>query len=114
MVFSTENTLSTNHHEANDSFEKDFRKRQFSFTETSKKLDNLFTESLVDLINILSKEVRSEKAATCVKNAYSVSKQQCSDFIKERLCNSDDQRMSIYATMKKIGSFPIQDYRSYV
>ena len=43
----------------------------------------------------------SEKAATTVRNAYSVGKKQCSDFIKERLCNSDDQRMSIYATVKK-------------
>ena len=31
----------------------------------------------------------------------SVDKKQCSDFIKERLCSSDDQKMSIYATMKK-------------
>ena len=43
----------------------------------------------------------SEKASTSVRNVYSVGKKQCSDFIKERLCNSDYQRMSIYATVKK-------------
>ena len=43
----------------------------------------------------------SEKAAKSVKNAYSDGKKQCSDFIKERLCNSADQKMSIYTTMKK-------------
>ena len=92
MVCSTENTLSTNHDEDNDSFEKDFRKKQFSLIETFKKFDNRFTESQPDLINIMSKEVISEKAATSVRNAYSVSKKQCSDFAKERLCNIDDQR----------------------
>ena len=43
----------------------------------------------------------SEKAATSVRNACSVGKKQCSDFIKERLGNSDDQRMSNYVTLKK-------------
>ena len=43
----------------------------------------------------------SGKTATSVRNAYSIGKKQCSDYIKERLCNSDDQRMSIYATVKK-------------
>ena len=92
MVCSTENTLSTNHHKDNDSFEKDFRKKQFSLIETFKKFDNRFTESQPDLINIMSKEVISEKAATSVRNAYSVSKKQCSDFAKEILCNIDEQR----------------------
>ena len=32
---------------------------------------------------------------------FSVDKKQCSNFIKERRCSSDDQIMSIYATMKK-------------
>ena len=50
---------------------------------------------------MVSKEVMSEKAATTVRNAYSVGKKKCSDFIKERLCNSDDQRIPIYATVKK-------------
>ena len=101
MVCSTENTLSTNHHEDNDSFEKDFREKRFSLIETFTKFDNPSTESQPDLINIVSKKVMSEKATTSVRNAHSVSKKQCSDFIKERLCNSDDQRMSIYATVKK-------------
>ena len=101
MVCSTENTLSTNHHEDNDSFEKDFRKKRFSLVETFKKFENFFTESQPDLINIVSKEVMSEKATTSVRNAYSVGKKLCPDFMKERLCNSDEQRMSIYATVKK-------------
>ena len=89
MVCSTENTLSTNHHEDNDSFENDFREKRFSLIKTFKKFDNPFTESQPDLINIVSKEVMSEKAATSVKNAYNVGKKKCSNFIKERLCNSD-------------------------
>ena len=101
MVCSIKNTLSTNHHEENDSFEKDFREKQFSLIENFKKFDNPFAESQPDLINIVSKEVLSEKVATSVRHAYSVGKKQCSDFIKDRLCNSDDQRMSIYATVKK-------------
>ena len=68
MVWGTENTLSTNQHEGNDSFEKNFRERQFSLTETFKKFDNPFTESQPNLLNIVSKEVTSEKAATSVKN----------------------------------------------
>ena len=99
MVCSTENTLSTNHHEDNDSFEKDFRKKQFSLIETFKKFDNRFTESQPDLINIMSKEVISEKAATSVRNAYSVSKKQCSDFAT--LTTKEEQ----------IGSFPFEEYR---
>ena len=94
IVCSTENTLSTNHHEDNDSFEKDFREKRSLLIETLKKFDNPFTDSQPDLINIVSKEVMSEKAATSVRNAYSVGKNQCSDF-------SDDQRMSIYATVRK-------------
>ena len=43
----------------------------------------------------------SEKATTSDRNAYSVSEKQCPDFTQERLCNSDKQRMSIYATVKK-------------
>ena len=101
MVCSMENILSTNHHGANDSFKKNFWKKRFSLTETFKKFDKLFAESQPDLINTVSKEVRSKKAATSVKNVYPVGKKQCSDFIKERLCNSDNQRMSIYATVKK-------------
>ena len=101
MVSSMENILSTNHHGANDSFKKNFWKKRFSLTETFKKFDKLFAESQSDLINTVSKEVRSKKAATSVKNVYPVGKKQCSDFIKVRLCNSDDQRMSIYATVKK-------------
>ena len=67
MVCSTENTLSTNHHEDNDSFEK-----RFSLIKTFKKFDNPYMESQPDLINIVPKEVMSEKATTSVKNAYSV------------------------------------------
>ena len=67
MVCSTENTLSTNHHEDNDSFEK-----RFSLIKTFKKFDNPYMESQTDLINIVPKEVMSEKATTSVKNAYSV------------------------------------------
>ena len=67
MVCSTENTLSTNHHEDNDSFEK-----RFSLIKTFKKFDNPYMESQPDLINIVPKEVMSEKAITSVKNAYSV------------------------------------------
>ena len=89
MVCSTENTLSTNHNEGKDSFENDFREKRFSLIKTFKKFDNPFTESQPDLINIVSKEVISEKAATSVKNAYNVGKKKCSNFIKERLCNSD-------------------------
>ena len=69
MVCGTENTLRTNQHEGNDSFEKNFREKQFSLTETFKKFDNPFTESQPNLLNIVSKEVISEKAATSVKNA---------------------------------------------
>ena len=67
MVCSTENTLSTNHHEDNDSFEK-----RFSLIKTFKKFNNPYMESQPDLINIVPKEVMSEKATTSVKNAYSV------------------------------------------
>ena len=45
-------------------------------------------ESQPDLINIMPKEIMSEKATTSVRNVYSVGKKQCSNFIKERLCNS--------------------------
>ena len=69
MVCGTENTLSTNHHEGNDSFEKYFREKQFTLNETFKKFDNPFTESQPNLLNIVSKEVMSEKAAASVKNA---------------------------------------------
>ena len=55
MIYSMENTLSTNHHEANYSFEKDFREKRFSFIKTFKKFDNLFMKSQPDLINIVSK-----------------------------------------------------------
>ena len=68
MVCGTENTLSKNQHEGNDSFEKNFKERQFSLTETFKKFDNPFMESQPNLLNIVSKEVTSEKAATSVKN----------------------------------------------
>ena len=74
---------------------KNFREKRFSLIKTFKKFDNPFTESQPDLINIVSKEAMPEKAATSVRNAYIVGKKQCSDFIKERLCNSDDQIMSI-------------------
>ena len=67
----------------------------------SSKLVNFFTESHPNLINIVSKENISEKAATSVGDACSVCKKQCSDYIKERFCNSDGQRMLIYATVKK-------------
>ena len=76
-------------------------KKRFSLIETFKKFDNPFKESQPDLINIVSKEVMSVKAVTSVRNAYTVGKKQCSDFIKERLCNSDDQTMTIYTTVKK-------------
>ena len=59
------------------------------------EFDNPFMESQTDLINKVPKEIISEKAATSVKNACSVGKKECLDFIKERLCNSDDQRMPI-------------------
>ena len=75
--------------------------KRFSLIETFKKFDNPFTESQPDLISIVPKEVISEKAATSVRNVYSVGKWQCSDFIKERLCNSSEQRMSIYTKVKK-------------
>ena len=57
-------------------------KKRFSLIETFKKFDNPFKESQPDLINIVSKEVMSVKAVTSVRNAYSVGKKQCSDFIK--------------------------------
>ena len=40
MVCSTENTLSTNDDEENDSFEKDFREKRSSLIETFKTFDN--------------------------------------------------------------------------
>ena len=101
MVCSMENTLSTNHHEDNNSFEKDFREKRFLLVKTFKKFENPFTESQRNLINIVSKEVMSEKTATSFRNAYSVGKKLCPDFIKERLCNRDEQKMSIYAIVKK-------------
>ena len=101
MTCGTRNTLSINHHEDNGSFEKDFREKRFSLIQNFEKFDNPFTECQPNLINIVSKEAMSEKAATSVRNACSVGKKQCSDFIKKRLCESDDQRMTIYATMKK-------------
>ena len=39
MVCSAENTLSMNHHEQNDSFEKDFREKRFSLIKTFKTSD---------------------------------------------------------------------------
>ena len=81
MVCSTENTLSTNDHEENDSFEKDFREKRSSLIETFKTFDNPFTDYQPDLINMASKEVMSEKAASSVINTYNVGKKQCSDFI---------------------------------
>ena len=39
MVSSAENTLSMNHHEQNDSFEKDFREKRFSLIKTFKTFD---------------------------------------------------------------------------
>ena len=101
IVCSTKNTLSTNNHKDNSFFEKDFTEKMFSLIETFKKLDNPFTKSQHHLINIASKEVVSEKAAMSVRNAYSLGKKHCSHFIKERLYNSEDKRMSIYATVKK-------------
>ena len=101
MVCSTENGESTNHHEDNHSLEKDFREKWFSLIKTFKKFVNFFTESHPNLINIVSKEKITEKAATSVGDACSVCKKQCSDYIKERFCNSDGQQMLIYATVKK-------------
>ena len=59
MVCSTKNPLSTNHHEDNDSFERNFREKRLSLIKTFKTFDNPFIESLPDLINIMSKEVFS-------------------------------------------------------
>ena len=42
IVCSIENTLSTNHHEKNDSFKKDFREKQFSLIEISRNLTPLY------------------------------------------------------------------------
>ena len=96
MVCSTENTLSTNHHEDSDAFEKDIRENWFSVIKTFKKFDSSSMECQPDLMNILSKEVMLEKPSTSVRNVH-----KCSDFIKERLCNSVNQKMSIYATIKR-------------
>ena len=74
MASSSGNTLSMNHLEDNDSLEKYFREKWFSLIETFKKFDNFFTECQPNLINIVSKEVMSEKTATFVRNAYSVGK----------------------------------------
>ena len=41
MVSSAENTLSMNHHEQNDFFEKDFREKRFSLIKTFKTFDTL-------------------------------------------------------------------------
>ena len=43
----------------------------------------------------------SVKATTSVRNGYSVGEKQCSYFIKERLRNSDNEKLSIYATVRK-------------
>ena len=53
------------------------------------------------------------KATTSVRNTYSVGEKQCSDFIKERLWNSDNEKLSIYATVKK-SSLALVRFRSNV
>ena len=75
------------------------------------EFDNPFMESQTDLINKVPKEIISEKAATSVKNACSVGKKQCLDFIKETLQQWRPANVNLgYREEEQIGSFPIQEY----
>ena len=85
------------HHEDTDSHEKRFRKNVLSFKTAFDELGNPFEEGDI-LINVVSKHIMNESAATSVRVAYATGKKQYDEYLNDRLVTG---KVSIYAPISK-------------
>jgi hypothetical protein len=72
------------HHEDTDSHEKRFRTDLTSFKSTLDELGSPFEEENV-LMNVVTRQIMSDEAATSVNSAYDTGKKQYEDYVRQRL-----------------------------